>query len=168
MNQQGAPVLYAIVTGSSRAPEIEALVDMAQADGWNVCVIASPSGRRFIDTDHLSAKTGWPVRSEYKQPGTPDLLPPADAMIVAPLTCNSAAKWAAGISDTLPLGLLVEAVGLRKPIVAVPYSSDAQMSFPPIQEVLTNLSRYGVTIVPSEQGKPLPLTDAWQALQNRL
>ncbi|MRH92174.1 hypothetical protein GFY24_32860 [Nocardia sp. SYP-A9097] len=58
------------------------------------------------------------------------LLPPADALIVAPMTCNSAAKWAAGDSDTLPLGILVEAAGSRKPVVAVPYSNDAQLSFP--------------------------------------
>jgi hypothetical protein len=66
----------------------------------------------------IGVKTGHPVRSEYKEPGEPDVLPPADAMIAAPVTCNSLAKWAAGISDTLPLGLLVEAVGKRMPVVA--------------------------------------------------
>ena len=44
------------------------------------------------------------MRSEYKQPETPDELPPPDAMIVALATCNTLGKWAAGISDTLPLG----------------------------------------------------------------
>ncbi|WP_084522538.1 flavoprotein [Nocardia inohanensis] len=166
MNTQGKSVLYAIVTGSSRAPEISDLVDLAQDDGWEVCLVASPAARGFIDTEHLEAKTGWPVRSNYKQPGTPDLLPPADAMIVAPLTCNSTTKWAAGISDTLPLGMLIEALGYRKPIVAVPYSSEAQMSFPPIQEALTKLATYGVAIVPSQQGNPLPLAEAWRALQS--
>jgi flavoprotein len=34
--------------------------------------------------------------------------------------CNSLAKWAAGISDTLSLGLLVEAVGKRQPVLAMP------------------------------------------------
>ncbi|MFJ9370451.1 flavoprotein [Nocardia sp. NPDC101769] len=157
-------MLYAIVTGSSRAPEVATLVDLAQAGGWDVCVIASPSGLRFIDAGALESKTGWPVRSTYKDPGTPDLLPPADGLIVAPLTCNSAAKWATGISDTLPLGLLVEAVGMQKPVVAVPYSNDAQMSFPPIRDALRNLGQWGVTVIPGEPGASLPLSKAWQAL----
>lgn len=120
MSDHRTPVLYAIVTGSPAARDIGKLVELAQADGWEVCVIASPDGRRFIDTDALAAQTGHPVRSQYKEPDAPDILPPADAMIVAPLTCNSPAKWAAGISDTLPLGLLVEAVGKRLPVVAMP------------------------------------------------
>ncbi|MEC3915531.1 flavoprotein [Nocardia sp. CDC160] len=163
MNDQGIPVLYAIVTGSSRAQEIEELVDLAQADGWDVCVVASPSGLRFIDAEGLAAKTGHPVRANYKEPGTPDLLPPADGMIVAPLTCNSASKWAAGISDTLPLGLLIEAVGKGLPVIAVPYSSPEQMSFPPVQDALRNLATWGIGIIPGVQGKPLPLSEAWRA-----
>ncbi|WP_067564437.1 flavoprotein [Nocardia acidivorans] len=164
MNQQGVPVLYAIVTGSSRASEITDLVDIAQADGWDVCVIASPSGSAFIDDAALATKTGWPVRTNYKQPGTPDLLPPADALIVAPMTCNSAAKLAAGISDTLPLGILVEAIGNRKPVVAVPYSTEAQLSFPPIRDALTRLAEYGVKVLPGRSGQPLPLSEAWKAV----
>ncbi len=110
-----APVLYAIVTGARVAESVGKLVDLAQADGWDVCVIASPNGRRFVDADALAVKTGHPVRSEYKHPDAPDVLPPAQGIIVAPITSNSLAKWAAGISDTLPLGLLVEAVGLGLP-----------------------------------------------------
>ncbi|MEV6099366.1 flavoprotein [Nocardia sp. NPDC051981] len=147
MNDHGAPVLYAIVTGSPAAADIGKLVDLAQADGWEVCVIASPDGRRFIDTEALAAKTGHPVRSQYKEPDAPDILPPADAMIVAPLTCNSLAKWAAGISDTLPLGLLVEAVGKRLPVVAMPFSNWAQISFPALQRAIRDLSDWGVTVL---------------------
>lgn len=141
------PVLYAIVTGSPAARDVGKLVDLAQADGWDVCVIASPDGRRFIDTDALAAKTGHPVRSQYKDPEAPDVLPPADAIIAAPITCNSLAKWAAGISDTLPLGLLVEAVGKGLPVVAMPFSNWAQISFPAVQEAMRKLSDWGVTVL---------------------
>ncbi len=147
MNENGRPVLYAIVTGSPAARDVGKLVDLAQADGWEVCVIASPDGRRFIDTEALAAKTGHVVRSTYKDPDAPDVLPPADAMIAAPITCNSLAKWAAGISDTLPLGLLVEAVGKRQPVVAMPFSNYAQIRFPAIQLALTNLTTWGVTVL---------------------
>lgn len=147
MNDHGQPVLYAIVTGSPAARDVGKLVDLAQADGWDVCVIASPNGYQFIDPDTLAAKTGHTVRHQYKDPHAPDVLPAADAMVVAPITCNSLAKWAAGISDTLPLGLLVEAVGKRQPVVAMPFSNRAQISFPAIQDAMTKLTTWGVTIM---------------------
>src|SRR5689334_141307 len=68
-------VLYAIVTGAPPAATIGELVKLAQADGWDVCVVASPNGARFIDTEAVATQTGHPVRSEFKQPGTDDLLP---------------------------------------------------------------------------------------------
>ena len=46
-------------------------------------MIASPHGYRFLDADALAAQTGHPVRHQYKEPDAPDVLPPADAMIVA-------------------------------------------------------------------------------------
>ncbi|MFE3059486.1 flavoprotein [Nocardia sp. NPDC059239] len=98
-------------------------------------------------------------------------------MIVAPLTGNSLAKWAAGISDTLPLGLLMEAVGKRLPIVAVPFSNSAQISFPALQNASRDLSDWGVTMLVSDavnkQHEPgtgadhirlFPWETTWQAL----
>ncbi|WP_280475259.1 flavoprotein [Nocardia farcinica] len=176
MNSLGEPVLYALVTGSPAARDVGRLVDSAQRDGWDVCVVASPQGRRFLDTAALAEQTGHVVRTEYKDPGTPDLLPPADAMIAAPLTCNSVAKFAVGISDTLPLGLLVEGVGKGLPIVAVPFSNRAQMSFPPIRTALRNLAEWGVTLIGDavhgghEPGTgehrlaEFPWAQAWQAV----
>lgn len=151
MNSNGQPVLYAIVTGSPAARDVGKLVELAQHDGWDVCVIASPNGRRFIDSDTLSVTTGHTVRSDYKDPDAPDVLPPADAMIVAPITCNSLAKWAAGISDTLPLGLLVEAVGKHRPVVAMPFSNWAQISFPAVQDAIRRLSEWGVTVLVGDE-----------------
>jgi phosphopantothenoylcysteine synthetase/decarboxylase len=145
------PVLYAIVTGSPAARDIARLVELAQADGWDVAVIASPDGRRFIDVEALNSLTGHTVRSHYKDPDAPDVLPPADAMIVAPITCNSLAKWAAGISDTLPLGLLVEAVGKKQPVVAMPFSNWAQISFPAIQDAIRRLASWGVTVLVGDE-----------------
>lgn len=179
MNDSGQPVLYAIVTGAPPARHIHKLVDLAHADGWDVCVIASPDGTRFIDADALAVKTGHTVRSTYKQPGTVDVLPPADAFIAAPITCNSLAKWAAGISDSLHLGLLVEAVGRRKPVVARPFSNAAQISFPAIQDAMHKLATWGVIMLtgddahtPHEPGTGgryvdiFPWPHAWRAALN--
>lgn len=177
MNNHDQPVLYAIVTGSPAARDVGKLVDLAHRDGWDVCVIASPDGYRFLDADTLAAKTGHTVRHHYKDPDAPDVLPPADAMVVAPITCNSLAKWSVGISDTLPLGLLVEAVGKRQPVVAMPFSNRAQISFPAIREAIRKLTAWGVTVLVGDdiykQHEPgtgdkyvhlFPWHLAWQAL----
>lgn len=176
MNDAGQPVVYLIACGAPPTRDIGKLVDIAQNDGWDICVITSPTGQRFIDADAITAKTGHTVRSAYKEPGTPDVLPPADAMIVAPATCNTMAKWAAGISDTLPLGLLVEAIGKNLPVVCMPFSNHAQLSFPAIQTAMTNLANWGVTILgadvypphePGTGGKHVhlfPWHSAWCAL----
>jgi hypothetical protein len=89
-------------------------------------VVTSARGRTFVDADPLDAMTGHPVRSDYKNPGEPELLPPADALIVAPATTNTINKCAAGISGTLPHGLLVEGIGKGPPIVAMPFTNRAQ------------------------------------------
>ncbi|MGH3906052.1 MAG: flavoprotein [Pseudonocardiaceae bacterium] len=70
------------------------------------------------------------LTTAIEDPEAPDVLPPADAMVVAPITCNSLAKGATGISDTLPLGLLVEAVGKRQPVVSMPVQQPSTDQFP--------------------------------------
>lgn len=170
------PVLYAITTGARAAQDVGKLVTIAQEAGWDVCVITSPNGRAFVDVEALREQTGHGVRSEYKDPSAPDVLPPPDAMIVAPATCNTLAKWAAGIADTLPLGLIVEAVGKGMPVVAVPFSNHAQISFPAVQEAMDKLASWGVTILregphtsfePGEGGPAIsqfPWAQAWSAI----
>jgi phosphopantothenoylcysteine synthetase/decarboxylase len=142
-----ASVLYAIVCGSPAARRIGTLIDLALADGWDVCVIASPDGRKFIDVPALVARTGHPVRSKYKNPGDLDMLPDATAMIVAPATVNTINKWAAGIADTLPLGLLVEGLGRGLPIVAMPFTNSAMAAHPAFGESIRLLRSWGVTVL---------------------
>jgi phosphopantothenoylcysteine synthetase/decarboxylase len=140
-------VLYVIVCGSPVARDAGQLVGLARRDGWDVCVIASPDGRKFIDVPALAAQTGHPVRSLYKNPGDPDVLPPADAMVVAPATVNTIDKWAAGIADTLALGLLIEGQGLDVPIVAMPYTNSAMARHPAFTESIARLRGWGVTVL---------------------
>jgi Flavoprotein len=113
-------ILYIIACGASSATLVPNLVMRAQAQAWKVCVITTPQGTKFIDIPLLEQLTGYPVRSEYKRPEEPDVLPRADAIIVFPATFNTINKWAPGISDTLALGILCEYTGLKMPIVAVP------------------------------------------------
>jgi phosphopantothenoylcysteine synthetase/decarboxylase len=140
-------VLYLIVCGAPPAGDAGRLVELAQAEGWEVCLIATPSARSFIDQAALEAATGHPVRSEYKQPEEPDVLPPPDAIVVAPATFNTINKWAAGISDTLALGLLTEAIGKRLPVVALPFINAAQAEHPAFQASIDRLRAAGVQLL---------------------
>jgi hypothetical protein len=113
-------ILYNIVCAASTAALVPNFVKQAQATGWNVCVITTPQGTKFLDIPLVERLTGYPVRSEYKRPEEPDVLPRADAIVVFPATFNTVNKWALGISDTLALGILCEYTGLKMPIVTVP------------------------------------------------
>jgi hypothetical protein len=91
---QSEQVLYIVTCATPAARDVGRLVSLAQADGWTVCVIATPLALRFIDQAALEQQTGYPVRSDYKQPGTPDVLPPATAIIVGGASFNTINKWA--------------------------------------------------------------------------
>ena len=119
-------VLYIVVCGSPRASRIGELVARAQAAGWDVCVVSTPDGLRFIDRAALEHQTGHPLPYEYRRPDEANLLPPPDAVVVCPATFNTINKLAAGISDTLALGLLTEAIGNGLPVVVAPSLNSAQ------------------------------------------
>jgi phosphopantothenoylcysteine synthetase/decarboxylase len=154
------PVLYLIACGAPPARKLPAFVIHAQQQGWDVCVITTPDGIKFLDAGDLAGLTGHPVRAQFKHPDEPDVLPPPDALAVAPATFNTINKWAQGISDTLALGLLNEAAGLALPIVAVPWTNAALARHPVFQRSLAVLREWGVTVlfdparVLQESGEP--------------
>ena len=151
----GAGVLYVIACAAPPAAAVGQLVSLAQRRGWDVCVLTTPSARRFTDTGALERQTGHPVRSEYKNPGEPDVLPDPDAVIVAPATVNTINKWAAGICDTLALGILVEAIGKRLPIVALPSTNQAHAAHPAFTENIGKLRSWGVSVLFGADVHPL-------------
>ena len=141
------PVLYIVACGAYPAGQLPAFIRDAQAQGWDVCVIATPDGAKFLDAGNLAGLTGHPVRARYKRPDEPDVLPPPDALIVAPATFNTVNKWAQGISDTLALGLLNEAVGLGRPMIAVPWPNAALAAHPAFIRSVATLREWGVTLL---------------------
>jgi phosphopantothenoylcysteine synthetase/decarboxylase len=144
---QSKRTLYIIVCGGPRAQKVGELVRQAEAAGWTVCVVATPQALKFIDVAALSAQTGYAVPHEYKQPDEADQLPPPDAMIVCPATFNTINKWAAGIADTLALGLLTEAIGKGLPLVAAPAVNSAQEKHPAFRHSVAVLRDAGVTVL---------------------
>lgn len=148
-DQQFRPVLYVVSCGSPAARFVPEFVKIAQADGWAVCVIPSPDGRKFVNVETLAELTGYPVRSEYKHPDEPDVLPPADVVVAYPATFNTLNKWVLGISDTLAVGLLCEYMGLRKPVIAVPCvgTNSGLDTHPAFRRSLAALAEQGVHVV---------------------
>ena len=51
---QARPVLYHILCGAPPAAEAHEFVKLAQADGWDVQVIATRDGLRWLDTEMLA------------------------------------------------------------------------------------------------------------------
>jgi Flavoprotein len=140
------PVLYVIASGAAPARELPALISALTGD-WDTCVITTPEGSRFFDISRATELTGRPVRSSFKDPDAPDVLPPADAFAAAPATFNTINKWAAGISDTLALGLLNEATGLGLPIVTVPWPNVALARHPAFGRSISTLRDCGVRVI---------------------
>jgi phosphopantothenoylcysteine synthetase/decarboxylase len=143
-------MLYAVVCGSPAARDVGKLISLAQQQGWRVAVVATPDALKFLDVPRLAEQTGHPVRHHYKYPGEPDILPAADAIVVAPATVNTVNKWAAGIADTLALGLIVEGIGLGLPIVALPFTNAAMAGHPAFGESIARLRSWGVTVLYGE------------------
>jgi phosphopantothenoylcysteine synthetase/decarboxylase len=142
------PTLYVVACGAEPARQVARLVRHAQATGWLACVVGTRIGRRFLDVEALAELTGYPVREDYKQPDEPDVLPPADAVACAPATFNTVNKLAAGISDTLPLGLVNEAIGAAKPVVLAPWANADLRAHPAFDRSVATLAAAGVRFVP--------------------
>ncbi len=111
------PVLYVIGCAAPPVLSIHVLIEAARTRGWDPCLVLTPAAAHWLEQgiSLLTDLTGHPVRSQYGLPGEPGQLPPPDAMLVAPATGNSINKLAAGISDTLALGLVNEAIASRVP-----------------------------------------------------
>lgn len=148
------PVLYVICCAAPPALRVSVLITRAQERGWDTCLVCTPTAARWLEADlpSLEKQTGHPVRSQYKLPRQPDVLPDAEAMVVAPATSNTINKWASGISDTLALGLITEGIGKRLPIVALPFLNDAQAAHPAFAASVALLRSAGVAVLVGEDG----------------
>ena len=171
------PVLYVVACGGRPAGDLPSFIPKLTAQAWEVCVVATPSALKFMDLATLNELTGHVVRYDYKQPDEPEMLPPADAIAVAPATFNTINKWAYGSSDTLALGILNEAIGLGLPMVAVPVPNVALAKHPAFQESIARLRTWGVRLIFDPERYPLPMPNMgppaaglfpWDALNEQL
>ena len=80
------------------------------------------------------------------------------AFAIAPATFNTVNKLAAGISDTLALGLLNEAVGSNLPVIAVPFPNQMLARHPAFVASVAVLRSWGVRLIfdPARYRLPVP------------
>jgi hypothetical protein len=176
VGQNSRGILYNISCAASSGTLVPNFVAQAQSAGWKVCVITTPQGTKFINMPLLQELTGYPVRSEYKRPEEPDILPRADAIVVFPATFNTVNKWVLGISDTLALGILCEYMGLMMPIVVVPCfrTGGGLDGHPAFFRSLQMLRDYGVRVLyepdkypPKNQVPPAVILEALDETMKR-
>jgi phosphopantothenoylcysteine decarboxylase len=114
-------------------------------------VILTPTAAEWVDLDAIRAITGTPIRVNPRLPHEQDPFPEADAVLAAPLTFNTINKWAAGISDTLALGLLNEQLVEGLPIVAAPCVKAAMRTHPAFPASIERLSRAGAQFLDQDE-----------------
>jgi phosphopantothenoylcysteine synthetase/decarboxylase len=150
------PVLYVVGCGARPSVDLPDFLTWTTGQGWDACAVLTPSALKFAHPARLAEVTGHPARSEYKRPEDPDVLPPPDALVVAPCTFNTVNKLAAGISDTLALGLLNEALGAGRPMLAVPNANVDLAKHPAFVRNVEFLRDCGVQVLFDPERYPLP------------
>lgn len=147
-----APVLY--IVGCAAPPVLQATdaIKQAQGRGWDACLILTPTAALWLEEslEEIAALTGHPVRQRYKLPGQPDVLPPPDAVLVAPASFNMINKWAAGTADTLALGLVTEGIGKGLSLVALPHLNSWQAAHSAFPRSVQQLRADGVQVLIEE------------------
>ncbi|MBL1091146.1 MULTISPECIES: flavoprotein [Streptomyces] len=169
------PVLYLFGSAAPPVHEFPAMVRRALAEGYDVCVGLTPTAARWLADDRaaLEELTGRPVRSTYKNPGEPDVWPPADVILFAPATFNSVNQWALGLTGHFVVGVVAEGIGKRIPTVAMPCVNAAYVQHPQFDRSVATLRGAGVTVLygpggfePNQPGqrRPYPWDAAFGAI----
>ena len=144
-------VLYWIMCAAPPVQDWQDASRQLQEDSWDLYAVPTQAAASWLDLDSLGDVTGHPVRTRPRLPHESDELPPASVVLVAPATFNTLNQWAAGINDTLPLGLLNELLGLQVPIVVAMYCKAALAAHPAYRPNITRLQQAGATVLEGER-----------------
>lgn len=130
------------------------VVRQAQSRGWDVAVGLTPTARNWLEAQlpELEELTGHPVKTAYRRPGQPDVLPPADAMLFAPATFNSVNSLAMGITSSWVVGFTAEAPGKGIPTVVMPCVNSALVAHPQFERSVAVLREARMQVLYGEGG----------------
>ena len=121
---------------------------------------ATLQGAQLLDVARVSELIHYPVRLDYEKPSPPWL--PADLILVAPATFNTVNKFAAGIADSVALGLLTEYFGLDVPVAIAPNVNPALARHPRFCQSVDELRNWGVHVLLDPTAPPPTWMASWQ------
>ena len=139
--------LSLVVCGAPLAARAQDVAEAIADAGWAVSLVVTSAATAWISGDE----------SGFRRPDDPKPARP-DAVVVCPMTFNTANKWALGIADTQPLSLLAESLGAGIPIVAVPFVNESLAGHPAWSTSLALLAGAGVRFLAPDpnEAEPLP------------
>lgn len=150
---KGKKILLGI-TGSIAAYKSIFLVRLLVKNGAEVKVIITPAAKDFVSTLTLSTLSKNPVLAELFDEAEWSnhvmLGRWADAMVIAPLSCNTISKMASGQCDNL---LLATYLSATCPVIVAPAMDEDMWHHPTTTENLDKLRSFGNHIIPVNKGE---------------
>jgi phosphopantothenoylcysteine decarboxylase/phosphopantothenate--cysteine ligase len=150
---KGKKILLGI-TGSIAAYKSAYLLRLLVKAGAEVKVVMTPSAKDFVTSLTLSTLSRNPVLTdlfdEESWANHVMLGRWADALLIAPLSCNTLAKMANGQCDNLLLAIYLSATC---PVIAAPAMDEDMWHHPATKKNLQQLESFGNKIIPVEKGE---------------
>jgi phosphopantothenoylcysteine decarboxylase/phosphopantothenate--cysteine ligase len=150
---QGKKILLG-VTGSIAAYKSILLTRLLIKAGAEVKVVMTPSSKDFVTPLSLATLSKNPVLADLFEGDSwanhVMLGRWADAMVIAPLSCNSLAKMASGLCDNLLLAVYLSA---DCPVIVAPAMDEDMWKHPTTKNNLEKLESFGNKIIPVEKGE---------------
>ena len=142
------------ITGSIAAYKIPILVRLLIKEGAEVKVLMTKAAADFVSQLTLSTLSKSPVLidlfDEASWANHVQLGRWADIMLIAPLSCNSLSKMAAGQCDNL---LLATYLSATCPVAVAPAMDEDMWHHPSTKKNLETVASHGCTIIPVEFGE---------------
>ena len=150
---KGKKILLGI-TGSIAAYKSIFLVRLLVREGAEVKVIMTPSAKDFVTSLTLSTLSKNPVLTELfdEQSWANHVMLGrwADAMLIAPQSCNTLAKMAHGVCDNLLLAVYLSATC---PVMVAPAMDEDMWQHASTRENLKKIESFENKIIPVEKGE---------------
>ncbi|MBK1440668.1 bifunctional phosphopantothenoylcysteine decarboxylase/phosphopantothenate--cysteine ligase CoaBC [Parapedobacter sp. ISTM3] len=155
MSIRGKHILLG-VCGSIAAYKAAFLVRLFVKSGAHVQVVMTPDATQFITPLTLATLSGNPVLVDYFDAATGTwnnhvhLALAADAIVVAPASANTLAKFAQGLCDNLLCAVYLSA---KSPVFIAPAMDLDMWAHGSTQANIARLRSYGNRIIPPGQGE---------------
>ncbi len=142
------------ITGSIAAYKVQMLIRLLIKEGAEVKVIVTPAAKSFVSSLTLSTLSKNPVLEEFfsEEVWSNHVMLGrwADVMLIAPLSCNTLAKMAAGLCDNL---LLATYLSATCPVVVAPAMDEDMWHHPATRRNIETVRSYGNSVMPVQWGE---------------